>query len=501
MLDAGFQRLIERFPLDAATLAFIARKPFMFIDGQSVTGRGPLLPVHEPSSTGQFAAVFEATSQEIDAAVTAAHRTSRHPAWRWMKPNDRFRVMLRIADLMEAEADILAQIETLDSGKPISACRVVDILGSADLVRFMASLALDSRGEVRPLSADGNVTGFTLEEPAGVIACIVPWNFPLNTTIWKVAAPMAAGCTMVVKPDHNTSLSTLYFAELCKRAGLPDGVLNILTGRGATVGSELIAHPLVDRVSFTGSTATGRQVGETTGRLLKPTTLELGGKSPMVAFADADVLALAEGARNSVFFNAGQVCSAGSRIYAARAIFDDVVAAVSAVTKSIVIGPGLDETSEMGPVTTADHQARVRGFVERARSDGSSILTGAQAPDDTGWYVEPTIILPRSQSAECVQEEIFGPVVTIMPFDSDEEAVRLANDSQYALAASIWTRDLNRVMGLSRRIEAGTVWVNCHDVGDSAMPFGGNKASGHGKDLGREQFRECLSVKSIIVSS
>ncbi len=481
-------------------MTFLERAPALYIDGEFVAGHGDLLPVYEPSTGGQLGAVYQALPAEVDAAVQAARRAADGPRWRELKPNERQRILLRIADLLEAEATVVAQVETLDSGKPLAACLSVDVLGSADLLRFMAGLALDKEGEVRRVSASGTFMGLTLREPVGVIACIVPWNFPLNTAIWKAAAPLAAGCTVVIKPDQHTSLSVLYFADLCHRAGLPNGVFNVVTGSGGDIGPQLIRHPKVDRVTFTGSSATGRRVGAEAGALVKPVTLELGGKSPMVVFADADVAALAAATRQSVFFNAGQVCSAGSRIYADRRIFDDVISAVSEVASSLRLGPGLDPQTDMGPATTAAHQSRVRGFVERAREQGAQVISGARAPDESGWYVEPTILLPRSQSDECVQEEIFGPVVTIQPFDGEEEAIRLANDSQYALAASVWTRDLSRSLTTVRRIQAGTVWVNTHDVGDSAMPFGGFKSSGFGKDLGREQFDECFNTKSVVIA-
>jgi phenylacetaldehyde dehydrogenase len=373
----------------------------------------------------------------------------------------------------------------------------MDILGGADLLRYMAGFATKLEGSTRNVSVPGEHLAMTFKEPIGVVAAIVPWNWPFNMAIWKLAAPLAVGCTIVLKPAQQTSLSMLYFARLCEEAGLPPGVLNIVTGSGSKIGAYLVAHPGVNKVSFTGSTPVGRIVGEVAGRSLIPATLELGGKSPMVAFADANFEALAQATRWSVFFNAGQVCSAGSRLYVERSCYDKAIEALLEVTGAMKLGPGLDPECDIGPVVSSDQKSSILEYLESARNDGATFHTGGESVDRAGYFVAPTVLGVTDNSLRVVQEEIFGPVLVVMPFDTEQEAIRLANDNAFGLAASVWTQDINRAMRISNRLDAGTVWVNAHDLVDSAMPCGGSKASGFGKDMGPEQLNHFLKTKAV----
>jgi len=329
------------------------------------------------------------------------------------------------------------------------------------------------------------------------VGAIVPWNWPFAMSVWKLAAPLAVGCAVVLKPAEITSLSMLYLMELCVKAGLPKGAINIVTGKGSTIGNHLVSHPGVAKVSFTGSTPVGKMVGAAAIQNVSHMTLELGGKSPMIAFEDADIDAVAASTLNSVYFNAGQVCSAGSRLYVHRSRYEEAIEKVKAVAQSIKLAPCLDPTGTMGPVISASQRNSIMGFIEQGIAEGARLVTGGNIVEERGYFIEPTLFADCTNDMTIVQEEIFGPVLVMIPFDTEEEALTLANDSIFGLAASIWTQDISRAHRLIPKLQAGSVWVNIHDPGDPSMPFGGIKQSGIGNDLGPEQLEHFLETKGV----
>jgi phenylacetaldehyde dehydrogenase len=493
--------MIEKFGVTTECREFLSQQQTMYIDGRFTAGQGQdRLDVLEPS-TGQFlTSVVSATTGDADEAVAAANRALKSGAWAEMKPNHRQNLLLKIADLIEEHAQTIGEIETLDNGKALGPCIEMDVLGGADLLRYMAGFATKLEGSSRSVSAEGDHVAFTIKEPIGVVAAIVPWNWPFNMAMWKLAAPLAAGCTVVLKPAQQTSLSMLYFAHLCEKAGLPAGVLNIISGKGSTIGNHLSSHPDIHKVSFTGSTPVGREVGANAARSLSPATLELGGKSPMVVFEDADIDSMVEAMRWSVFFNAGQVCSAGSRVYLQKGIFQQAVDKICQLAESFTLAPGLDPKCEMGPVISSAQKDSIEAYVETGRQEGATVACGGNELDGEGYFVQPTVLVVDRNDATVIQEEIFGPVVVLMPFEDEAEAIELANDNIYGLVASVWTRDISRAMRCVKAIEAGTVWVNAHDLVDSAIPFGGFKQSGFGKDMGPEQLDHFLRTKAVWIN-
>lgn len=490
---------LDRYELAPATLNAISAAPAMYIDGKFVEGCATgTIPSFEPSTGEELSRVLLGRPADIDAAVAAARRAVDEGPWSRITPKERERLLHTLADLMERDARHLAELETLDTGKAITPCMEADIGASIDVIRYMAGWATKIEGATRTIGQPGFLA-HTLKEPLGVVGAIVPWNFPLNTLCWKFAAAMAVGCTMVAKVSELTSLTSLAFARLTREAGFPAGVFNVVTGLGSEVGAHLSAHPGIDKITFTGSTATGRRVGQSAMENFTRVTLELGGKSPMIAFPDADLADLADACRYSVFFNTGQVCSAGSRLYLHRDIYRQGLDALTGMLSQLKIGEGLDPACDMGPMVSEAQRDRVLAYVEMGR-DGGDVLFGGDPIASAGYFVQPTVIAVGDNAHVCMQEEIFGPVLTVMPFDDDEDVLRLANQNIYGLGASVWTQNASRAHSFAARLKAGTTWINCHDILDGAMPFGGYKSSGLGSDLGPEQVDSVLRTKSVILA-
>jgi len=497
-MDQSIKNMMDLYGVTQRTERFLLCEQRMFINGEFVgAGDKETIDVLEPSTSSYLTSVPSGTTDDVDQAIAAARAALREGPWGKMKPAERERLLLKLADAIENDAQALGEIETIDNGKAIGPCIEMDILGGAELLRYMAGFATKLEGATRQVSIPGDHFAWTYREPVGVVGAIVPWNWPFNMAMWKMAAALAVGCTMVIKPAQQTSLSMLYFARLCQEAGLPPGVINIVTGRGSTIGDYLADHAGIDKVSFTGSTPVGRTVGEAAGRALSPVTLELGGKSPMVALNDADPKAVAAATRWSVYFNAGQVCSAGSRLYAHSAVYDNVVEELAKMTSAMKIAPGLDPDCDMGPVISESAMRGILGYVEQGKAEGADLVFGGNQVDRPGYFVEPTLFAAGDNNLSIVQEEIFGPVLVVLKFDSDEEALHMANDNIYGLAGSIWTQDISRALRYSTELEAGTIWINNHDIVDSNMPCGGFKQSGFGKDMGPEQLNYFTRTKAV----
>lgn len=499
-MDTIVQQYMTHYGVDRTVQDFLSEPLTMYIKGErclSSTG-GHILSL-EASTGGVLAHVPEGSVDDVDRAVQAA-REALSGAWAEIKANEREKMLLKLADLIERDAQLLAQIESLDNGKAVGPCVDIDILGGADLVRFMAGLTTKIQGATRQVSAPGEHLAMTLREPVGVVGAIVPWNWPFNMAMWKMAAPLAAGCTLVVKPAQQTSLSLLFFVRLIEEAGFPKGVINIVTGRGSMIGDHIASHPGIDKVSFTGSTPVGQRVGAKAVEALSTVTLELGGKSPMVVFEDADIDAVAEATRWSVFFNAGQVCSAGSRLYIHESRLDDMLDALRKVVEGMNVAPGLDPDCDLCPVISSSAKKTIQDYVRAGVAEGAEIVIQGPTIASDGYFTPATVLLTRENHLGVVQDEIFGPVLVVIPFKTEEEAVALANDNMYGLAGSVWTSNVSRSIRVAKRLEGGTIWINAHDIVDSAMPFGGVKASGFGKDLGPEQLEYFLKTKTLWIS-
>ena len=479
-------------------IEFLNRPLRLYIDGAFVETEGSLATVN-PATGATLAEAPLATEREVDAAVAAAGRAFE--TWRFTPPTQRARLMWTLADLLEANKDELATIEVLDNGKPMWEAQAVDVALTTELLRYYAGWATKIDGKVLANSIPGMFT-VAKREPVGVVAAITPWNFPVLEVAYKLGPALAAGCTIVVKPSELAPLSTLRLMELVDDAGFPPGVVNVVIG-GPDVGAALVRHPGVHKVAFTGQTATGKEIMRTAVDGLKRVTLELGGKSPNIVFADADLDAATSGAFGGVFFNQGEACVAGSRLFAEASIADELAARVSEKARDIRLGSGLDPSTQMGPLISAAHRARVKGYVDSAREQGADVVAGGGEAVvgglEGGFFLEPTVINAVRNDMRVAQEEIFGPVLSVIPWKNEDELVALANGVAYGLASGIWTSDVSKALRIADRIDAGTVWINTYGMFDVAVPFGGRKQSGFGKELGEEALEPYLHSKSIWV--
>jgi phenylacetaldehyde dehydrogenase len=478
-------------------------KGLLLLDGKLVEPLEPgrTIDVIDPSSGRKIATIPACSEADVQRAVAAAHRCFESREWQTMRPLDRGRLLERLALLVEEHADELAALESLDSGKLIWVTRNIDVQFTIDGLRHYAGWASKISGEYVSLNPlvpeDALYRAYVERRPVGVVGGITPWNFPIGQAIQKIAPAIAFGCTVVLKPSEETSLTTLRLGELIIEAGFPAGAVNIVTGFGAEVGSALVNHPKVRKIAFTGSTATGQNILAASAATMKRVTLELGGKSPTIILADADLERAIPGAAAAIFSNVGQICTAGSRLLIEAPIFDKVMEGVAKIANDLKLGPAFDPATQVGPLVSSRQLERVSGLVRTGIAEGAVALAGGEAAGGDGWFFKPTVLGGVSSQMTVVKEEIFGPVVCAMRVDDAADIVDIANDTAFGLAASIWTRNLDRAHLLADKIDAGTVWLNTHNVLDLAMPFGGNKMSGLGREFGSEAIHAFTEPKAV----